>query len=69
MVIILIVGGINQQMTKKLPKSIKPEDLGKIGKTKEQWQREALEHLEDAKFNFACFVDYFKRSLENGNNK
>jgi hypothetical protein len=33
-------------------------------KSKEQELKDCLEYLEETRFNFACFVDAFKRYLE-----
>lgn len=33
-------------------------------KSKEEELKSALEYLEETRFNFACFVDSFKRYLE-----
>lgn len=35
-----------------------------IPKTKEEQLSNALDYLEETRFNFACFVDSFKRYLE-----
>jgi len=39
-------------------------------KSKEEVLKQALDHLEEANFNFACFVDAFKRYvLKDGDDK
>ena len=43
------------------------EEKFKIPKSKEEQLSETLEYLEESRFNFACFVDSFKKYLEKCN--
>jgi hypothetical protein len=44
---------------------MKSEPVIDKDKTSDELLKEALEYLDEVTFKFACFVDHFKRAVEN----